>query len=126
MADERYEDDEPEMTYVIPVNFSTGTKVFGLQLRNVIEAVIVCAPIAFFEYNLLINTSMTTLLVVMLATVGPLLIVSAIGINGDSISQFIFSVFRFLKNKRIMRYQRIKKYSDTNKSKIKAMPKNKR
>lgn len=88
--------------YYIPANFiETGT-VFGgmLKLRNVIEAGIILAITGFPVFNLAI--SLRAKIITACLTVLPLCLLALIGVSGESLSSFIISFFRFVKNRRII------------------------
>ena len=86
--------------YVIPPNFIEGGKVLGgmFKMRNAIEAGILAGGCALFVFKL--PLSLTGKIIVLCLTSLPLAIFGLIGVDGESLSQFIISVFKFLKNRR--------------------------
>ena len=98
-------DEETDQIYYIPSNFiDTGTLFGGMvKLRNVIEAIavviIVGLPI------LKSSASITAKIIIACFTVLPLGLLAVMGVSGQSLSAFIISFIRFLKNRRIMGVQ---------------------
>ena len=86
--------------YVIPPNFIEGGKVFGgmFKLRNVIEAGLLGASVTALVLK--IPASLTVKIVVMCLTTLPVAIFGVMGIEGESLTEFLFNVFKFLKNRR--------------------------
>ena len=86
--------------YVIPPNFIEGGKVFGgmFKLRNVIEAGLLGAAVTALVLK--IPASLTVKIVVMCLTTLPVAIFGVMGIEGESLTEFLFNVFKFLKNRR--------------------------
>lgn len=111
-------EEEKAAVFFIPDNYTNSGGLFGgmLRLRNVIEALIVGGIIGGSEY-LLIDIDLLYKIMIIVFTAVPLTIVSLIGIKGDSFSQFLLAVFIFLKDKRKMRYRRIKKNEPNAKTK---------
>ena len=102
-------------TYYIPSNFiETGTLFGGmLKLRNVIEA---AAILIIFGLPILkLHISLTAKVVAACFTVLPCCLLALIGVSGESLSAFIVSFIRFLKNRRIvgvgMRKNKLRKCS---------------
>lgn len=93
---------EERDVYIIPPNFiESGTLLGGLfKTRNVIEASVlaICLGLPF----LYIDASVTVRIIILCLTALPLTMVALIGINGGSLSSFIFQFFCFLRNRRIL------------------------
>jgi hypothetical protein len=88
--------------YVIPPNFIEGGALFGgmFKLRNAIEAgaLAVLTAMPVFKTSL----SFTTKIIVLCVTALPLALFALIGVNGDSLSTFVFNFFRFVKRRRVL------------------------
>ena len=86
--------------YVIPPNFIEGGKLFGgmFKMRNAIEAGILAGGCALLVFK--IPLSLTGKIIVLCLTSLPLAIFGLLGVDGESLSQYIVSVFKFLKNRR--------------------------
>ena len=86
--------------YVIPPNFIEGGKLFGgmFKMRNAIEAGILAGGCALLVFKL--PLSLTGKIIVLCLTSLPLAIFGLLGVDGESLSQYIVSVFKFLKNRR--------------------------
>ena len=100
--------------YYIPANFiDTGT-VFGgmLKLRNVIEAGVLLIITGLPVFHL--NISFTAKIITACLTVLPLCLFALIGVGGESLSAFIISFIKFVKNRRVIG-------NDVKKSKIKSV-----
>lgn len=88
--------------YTIPPNFIEGSTIFGgaFKIRNVIEASIVAVLIGVPVFSL--NLSLTIRIIVLCLTALPLALFALIGFGGESLSTFVMSFFKFLKNRRII------------------------
>ena len=86
--------------YVIPPNFIEGGKLFGgmFKMRNAIEAGILAGGCALLVFKL--PLSLTGKIIVLCLTSLPLAIFGLLGVDGESLSQYAVSVFKFLKNRR--------------------------
>lgn len=109
---------EEHRSYVIPPNFIDKMSIGGgfLKLRNLVEAVIITAsvllPILFF-----VPMSKTVKIYVLILVGIPLLAIGCVGLNGDSLFQFLKYWTAFRKNKRISRYNpHMKKPDDVRKA----------
>ena len=95
---------KPEETnsYIIPPNYvDTGT-VFGgtIKLRNAAEAVALSLLIGIPVFQLPLK--LTTKIIICCLTVLPAALLAVIGINGDSLTGFLFSFILYLKKRRIV------------------------
>lgn len=88
--------------YIIPPNFIEGGTLFGgmFKLRNAIEAGVIALAVILPVMR--INISLTARIVILCLTALPLGIFGLIGINGERLSSFVFSFFKFLKNRRVI------------------------
>lgn len=127
MADEKntQEEEHPNI-YIYPDNYQNSGRMFNgmIESRNFIEAVIVVACLGFLEWIFLNKLETVQMIAIMIITIGPLFIVALVGINGDSLSQFLMSLITFMKNKRKLRYRRIMKNASTTGSRAKTRPTN--
>lgn len=90
--------------YIIPENFIEGGRILNLfSTRNFIEAVcltlLVGVPLWMIPYP-----SFQIKIMVVLCVAAPIFMITATGINGDSIIQFIQQYRKWKKSKRIMLY----------------------
>lgn len=99
-------EEEQENIYSIPANYTDSGKILGglLSVRNVIEAIILVALLAFAEVKLL-TIEDTARIVVMVVTLLPFGIVSLIGIDGDSLIQYFGYIAHFLFRRRKLYFQ---------------------
>ena len=88
--------------YIIPPNFIESGKIFGgmFKLRNAIEAGLLAGLAIFFVWK--INVSLTTKIIILCVTALPLGIFGIMGIEGESLTEFVINVFRFLKKRRVL------------------------
>ena len=91
--------------YIIPDNFIEGGKVFNgmFKIRNLIEAIalalIVAAPLFMIPYpNLQIQIT------VMIGIILPVMLLGIVGINDDSLIEFVVSLIKWQQNKRVILY----------------------
>ncbi len=86
--------------YVIPPNFIEGGKLFGgmFKMRNAIEAGILAGGCALLVFKF--PLSLTGKIIVLCLTSLPLAIFGLLGVDGESLSQYIVSVIKFLRNRR--------------------------
>lgn len=91
--------------YIIPDNFIEGGKVFNgmFKIRNLIEAAVLVLllsiPLFAIPYPS-IQVQITVMIVVLL----PVLMFAVMGINDDSLIEFIQNLVRWKQNKRIILY----------------------
>ena len=93
---------EEKDIYIIPPNFiETGT-IFGgtIKIRNALEAGILALGIGIPVFY--IPVSLTARIIIACLTALPAALLALIGIDGESLSSFILSFFKFLKNRRII------------------------
>lgn len=88
--------------YVIPPNFIESGKIFGgmFRLRNAVEAGILGGGSALLVFK--IPVSLTAKIIILCVTALPLAIFGLIGVEGESLTEFVINVFRFLKNRRCL------------------------
>lgn len=111
MANIKNNDDGYNLSvYRIPHNFSDSGRVLGgmVSLRNLIESAVLGYLMYKFEFFMFWDwLGPKFCVIIMLATISPLVIAAFIGINGDCFTKFIQSLFVFIKNRRKMRFRRI-------------------
>lgn len=90
-------------TYIIPPNFIEGGTFFGglLKLRNTAEALVIVLAIGIPVFSVSALT-LTAKIIILCLTALPLGIIALVGINGESLSSFIFLVLKYLCNRRII------------------------
>lgn len=110
--------------YYIPHNFVDGGKVLGglVSLRNLVEGIIISICPALFVIRFCPGGFDTKAAIVLLICL-PLLVFGCVGLNGDSLSEFLLYYIRFCRKKRIIQYNpRIKieavPYSDGMKTEL--------
>lgn len=98
--------------YVIPPNFIEGGKIFGgmFKLRNAIEAGILGGGSALLVFK--IPVSLTMKIIILCITALPLTIFGLIGIEGESLTEFVINVFRFFRNRRSLCRSDIEEYGN--------------
>ena len=89
--------------YIIPPNFiETGTFFGGMfRARNVIEAGILAFAIGPPVF-LFLPFGLTARLIALCLTALPVALVALIGISGESLSQFLVTFLKYLRNRRIV------------------------
>ncbi len=102
------EDKEFNNIFAIPANYTDSGKVLGgmFELRNVIEAVILLIAIGYPELKL-IPMNGTTRIIVMAVTLIPLSIIALVGIDGESLFQYVGHIMKYFLNKRVLHFRRI-------------------
>ena len=106
-----YDRDEVSNEFYIPNNYTDSGRVINgmFKLRNVIEALI----IGYVMYKLLIALlpidTMRTKIITTFAITIPITVLALIGFQGDSITQTIGSIFRFVRDRKQLRFRRIKR-----------------
>lgn len=89
--------------YIIPPNFiETGTFFGGMfRARNVIEAGILAFAIGTPVF-LLLPFGLTARIIALCLTALPVALVALIGISGESLSQFLVTFLKYLRNRRVV------------------------
>ncbi len=102
--------DEKEFSnvYAIPANYTDSGKLLGgmLETRNAIETVILVVLLGYPEL-ILIPMPGTIRIVVVTVTLLPLAVVSMMGIDGDSLFQYVGHMIRFWLNRRKLHFRRV-------------------
>lgn len=92
-------------TYLIPSNFIDESRVLNGMIRTkyLIEAIILFA-VVFFPLWFLIPPDLEEKLGITVGCALPLAMIALLGINGDALSTFVKSAYRWRKNKQVMLY----------------------
>lgn len=99
---------DTENIYAIPANYTDSGKVLGgmLSLRNIFEALVLVLIFGFAELKL-IPMQDTVRIVIMIVTLLPIALVALMGIDGESLFQYIGHVFKFIKRRRRLHFKKI-------------------
>ena len=94
--------------YAIPANYTDSGKLLGgmLETRNAVETVALVIPVGYPELFLFSMPAMMRI-VLMVLTLIPLAVVSMMGIDGDSLFQYLGHIIRFFINRRRLHFRRI-------------------
>lgn len=102
------DDREFNNVYTIPANYTDSGKIFGgmLEPRNAIEAAVLLIVVG---YPVLILIPMTGTIRIVVATVTllPLGVLAMMGIDGDSLFQYVGHMFRYMTRRRKLHFRRI-------------------
>ena len=99
--------EEENKYYVIPANYTDSGKWLGglLSFRNAVETVVLLAGLGYIE-GALIPMSGTVRIIVMVLTMLPLGLITMMGIDGDSLFEYVGHIFRFLRRKRKLHFKK--------------------
>ena len=102
------EEKEYNNIYAIPANYTDSGKILGgmLEPRNAIETSAVVLIVGYPEL-MLIPMPGTIRIVVMTITLIPLAVISMMGIDGDSLFQYVGHIFRYFLNRRSLHFRRV-------------------
>ena len=102
------ENNEYNNVYAIPANYTDSGKLLGgmLETRNTVESVFLLILVGYPELFWL-HMAATMKIVVMVLTLIPLAVVSLMGIDGDSLFQYLGHIIRFFINRRKLHFRRI-------------------
>ena len=102
------EEKEYSNVYAIPANYTDSGKLLGgmVETRNASEAVFLVALVGYPEL-MWIPMSTTIRIVVMTVTLIPLGVLAVMGIDGDSLVQYMGHMFSFWFNRRKLHFRRI-------------------
>ena len=89
--------------YIIPPDFIQSGTLFGglVKFRNALEAAVLAFLAGFPVLKL--HIGLTAKIIILCLTALPLGVLGLIGINGESLSSFIFGFLKFLKNIRVLK-----------------------
>ena len=102
------DDREFNNIYAIPANYTDSGKLLGgmLETRNAIETIFLVVLLGYPEL-ILIPMPGTVRIVVMTVTLLPLAVISMMGIDGDSLFQYLGHIIRFWTRKRKLHFRRV-------------------
>ena len=102
------EEKEYSNVYAIPANYTDSGKLLGgmVETRNAVEAVFLIILVGYPE-RMWIPMSTTLRIVVMTVTLIPLGVLAVMGIDGDSLLQYLGHMLSFWKNRRKLHFRRI-------------------
>ena len=102
------EEKEFSNVYAIPANYTDSGKLLGgmVETRNAIEAVFLVILLGYPEL-MWIPMSTTIRIVVMTVTLIPLGVIAIMGIDGDSLLQYLWHIISFWFNRRKLHFRRI-------------------
>ena len=102
------EEKEYSNVYAIPANYTDSGKLLGgmVETRNAIEAVFLIGLVGYPEL-MWIPVTATIKIVIMTVTLLPLGVVAVMGIDGDSLLQYLGHMIAFWGNKRKLHFRRI-------------------
>ena len=108
MEGDDLEDQEFNNVYAIPANFTDSGKLFGgmVEPRNAIEALILILGLGYPEL-MLIPMPTTVKIVVMVVTLIPLAVLAVMGVDGDSLFQYLGHIFRHFLHRRTLHCRRV-------------------
>ncbi len=89
--------------YIIPPDFIQSGTLFGglVKFRNAFEAAVLAFLAGFPVLKL--HIGLTVKIIILCLTALPLGVLGLAGINGESLSSFIFGFLKFLKNRRVLK-----------------------
>ena len=113
------ENAEYNNVYAIPANYTDSGKLLGgmLETRNAVETVALVILVGYPELFLFSMPAMMRI-VLMVLTLIPLAVVSMMGIDGDSLFQYLGHIIRFFINRRRLHFRRIGYHYDPARLKI--------
>lgn len=102
------EEKEFSNVYAIPANYTDSGKLLGgmVETRNAIEAVFLVILLGYPEL-MWVPMSTTIRIVVMTVTLIPLGVIAIMGIDGDSLLQYLWHIISFWINRRKLHFRRI-------------------
>ena len=102
------EEKEYSNVYAIPANYTDSGKLLGgmVETRNAIEAVFLIGLVGYPEL-MWIPVTATIKIVIMTVTLLPLGVVAVMGIDGDSLLQYLGHMIAFWRNRRKLHFRRI-------------------
>ena len=99
--------EEENKYYVIPANYTDSGKWLGglLSFRNAMETVVLLAGLGYIE-AVLIPMSGTVQIIVMVLTMLPLGLITMMGIDGDSLFEYVEHIIKFIRRKRKLHFKK--------------------
>lgn len=96
-------EDEHYNSYVIPMNFENGARLFGfIKFWNALETIVICGGLGFIEYYIMsfLKVELTIFVGIMCATIIPIGIFCIIGIEGCDLVRFLLRMLRSIQNRK--------------------------
>ena len=113
-----YDEDDIDNSAFIPLNYDEDGKILDgmFKIRNAIEAGVLFYIVKFIveQFNTIEDKSIH--MAVKFLVPGTIAILGLLGYQGDSLSQTIQLIFNYYKNRRRLKFRRIKKQSSNNSS----------
>lgn len=102
------EEKEYSNVYAIPANYTDSGKLLGgmLEVRNAVETVLLVGLVGYPEV-VWIPLPGTMKIVVMTVTLLPLGVLSVMGIDGDSLFQYLGHILSFWMHRRKLHFRRV-------------------
>ena len=102
------EEKEVKNVYAIPANYTDSGKLFGgmVETRNAVEAGILLLIVGYPEFAGIPMPGMIRI-VVMVVTLIPLAVLAVLGIDGDSLFQYMGHICKFWIHRRKLHMRRI-------------------
>ena len=102
------DDKEFSNVFAIPANYTDSGKILGgmLEPRNAVEALVLIVLVGYPEL-MLIPMPSTIRIVVMTVTLIPLGVVAMMGIDGDSLFQYLGHIIYHMMNRRKLTFRRV-------------------
>ena len=103
---------ERENVYIIPPNYTDSGKILGglVSARNALEALLLAIIVGYIEINNL-SLELNEGIVVFVLTVIPIGALGLIGLEGDSLIQYLCRIVLFVKRRRKIIFRRIGRYA---------------
>ena len=97
---------EENNVYAIPANYTDSGKLLGGMIapRNAVETVLLVVLFGYLEF--LIPMPGMAKVITMVVTLIPLAMISMMGIDGDSLCQYVGHIFRHLSRRRKIHFRR--------------------
>lgn len=102
------EEREYSNIYAIPANYTDSGKIMGgmLEVRNAVETGFLVALVGYPEL-MVIPMPIKIRIVVMTLTLLPLGVLSMMGIDGDSLFQYVSHMLRYVAGRRKLHFRRV-------------------
>lgn len=99
--------EEENKYYVIPANYTDSGKWLGglLSFRNAVETVFLLAGLGYIEGALIPMSGMVRI-IVMVLTMLPLGLITMMGIDGDSLFEYVGHIIKFIRRKRKLHFKK--------------------
>ena len=108
------EEKEIKNVYAIPANYPDSGKLFGgmVETRNAVEAGILLLMVGYPEFAWIPMPGMIRI-VVMVVTLIPLAVLAVMGIDGDSLFQYMGHICKFWIHRRKLHMRRVGYHYET-------------